>query len=211
MRLRKKWWARPELEASPIVITEPQKYRGKWKNEFGNNNKIYLELGCGRGKFLCTHAADNIDINYIGIDLKDEVLVYALRKVKENEMENVRIIPMNIMKIEEIFDNGEIDRIYINFCNPWPKRRQKKRRLTHTVFLNKYRNFLKTGSLIWFKTDDIDLFKESQDYFAESGYKIEYLTYDLHNSDFHENIMTEYEEKFVGLGIKIMFLMARLE
>ncbi|MFC0903589.1 tRNA (guanosine(46)-N7)-methyltransferase TrmB [Clostridium sp. MT-14] len=210
MRLRKKWWARPEMEASFFAITEPEKCKGKWKEKFGNNNSIYLELGCGRGKFLCEQALNNKNINYIGIDLKDEVLVYALRKVKENRIENVRIVPMNIVNVEKIFSEGEIERIYINFCNPWPKRRQKKRRLTHTVFLNMYKKFLKPGSQIWFKTDDRVLFEESQDYFTESGYKIEYLTYDLHNSGFDENVVTEYEEKFVQSGMKIMFFIEEL-
>ncbi|MHC6180543.1 tRNA (guanosine(46)-N7)-methyltransferase TrmB [Clostridium sp. JNZ X4-2] len=210
MRLRKKWWARPKMEASSFVITEPEKYKGRWNEEFKNNNKIYLELGCGRGKFLCTQAMNNMDINYIGIDLKDEVLIYALKKAEESEIENVRILPMNISQIEKVFYKGEIGRIYINFCNPWPKRRQKKRRLTHTVFLNMYKNFLKPGSEIWFKTDDRGLFEESQEYFPKSGYKIEYLTYDLHSSNFDENAATEYEEKFTALGMKIMFLIAKM-
>ena len=205
MRLRKKWWARPEMEASSLTITEQQKYKGKWKEEFKNQNDIYLELGCGRGKFLCTQALNNTNINYIGIDLKDEVLIYALKKLQEAEVTNVRIIPMNIAQIEEVFS-----RIYINFCNPWPKRRQKKRRLTHTVFLNRYRKFLKPGSEIWFKTDDGELFEESQEYFKENDFKIRYLTYDLHNSDFTENVVTEYEEKFTSLGMKTMFLIAKM-
>ena len=169
-----------------------------------------MELGCGRGKFLCTQALNNTNINYIGIDLKDEVLIYALKKLQEAEVTNVRIIPMNIAQIEEVFSKDEISRIYINFCNPWPKRRQKKRRLTHTVFLNRYRKFLKPGSEIWFKTDDGELFEESQEYFKENDFKIRYLTYDLHNSDFTENVVTEYEEKFTSLGMKTMFLIAKM-
>lgn len=210
MRLRKKWWARPEMEASDLIITNPFLFKGKWKEEFGNTREIYLELGCGRGKFLCTQALNNKYINYIGIDLKDEVLIYALKKAVEAEAENIRIIPMNISKIESVFDRDEIGKIYINFCNPWPKRRQKKRRLTHTVFLNKYKKFLKPKSEIWFKTDDKGLFQESQEYFKESGFSIDYITYDLHNSDFSNNIVTEYEEKFTSLGMKTMFLIARI-
>ncbi|OAA91929.1 tRNA (guanosine(46)-N7)-methyltransferase TrmB [Clostridium ljungdahlii] len=210
MRLRKKWWARPEMEASSLTITEPQKYKGKWKEEFKNQNDIYLELGCGRGKFLCTQALNNTNINYIGIDLKDEVLIYALKKLQEDEVTNARIMPMNISQIEEVFDKDEISRIYINFCNPWPKRRQKKRRLTHTVFLNRYRKFLKLGSEIWFKTDDTELFEESQEYFKENDFEVKYLTYDLHSSDFTKNVVTEYEEKFTSLGMKTMFLIAKM-
>lgn len=210
MRLRKKWWAKPEMEASSLAVMNPQDYKGKWKKKFENKNAIYLELGCGRGKFLCEQAENNIDINYIGIDLKDEVLVYALRKIQQKELENVRIIPMNIVGIGDIFDRDEISRIYINFCNPWPKKRHNKRRLTHTRFLTVYKEFLKSGSEIWFKTDDIELFNESQEYFRESGFIIEYLTYDLHNSNFQGNITTEYEEKFTSIGMETMFLIAKM-
>lgn len=210
MRLRKKWWARPEMEASNLTIINPSLFKGKWKDEFKNDGEIYLELGCGRGKFLCTQALNNKHINYIGIDLKDEVLIYALKKAVEAEVKNIRIIPMNISKIEDVFDGDEVGRIYINFCNPWPKRRQKKRRLTHTGFLNIYKKFLKPKSEIWFKTDDRGLFRESQEYFVESGFSIDYITYDLHDSGFPNNVVTEYEEKFTSLGMKTMFLIARI-
>ncbi|MBA5851008.1 tRNA (guanosine(46)-N7)-methyltransferase TrmB [Clostridium sp. cel8] len=210
MRLRKKWWARPEMEASNLVKINAGEYKGKWKEEFKNENPIYLELGCGRGRFLCSQAKNNKDKNYIGIDLKDEVLVYTLRKIKEMELENVRIIPMNIAGIEDIFEENEISKIYINFCNPWPKKRHNKRRLTHTRFLAMYKKFLKPKSEIWFKTDDVELFEDSQEYFKESNFSIEYLTYDLHNSDFTENVVTEYEEKFTALGMKTMFLIAKM-
>lgn len=217
MRLRRKKWARPEMENSEIVITEPKIYRGIWKEAFNNDNPIYLELGCGRGQFISRNAVANPDINYIGIDLKDEVLVYAKRKVEEHfqdakqEPKNVKLIPMQIAFIEEVFAKDEIDRIFINFCNPWPKDRHNKRRLTHTKFLSLYKAFVKPGSEIWFKTDDRDLFDASQEYFKESGFTIEYLTYDLHNSDFKYNVKTEYEEKFSSLGMNIMFLIAKLK
>lgn len=211
MRLRKKWWARPELESSPFFITNPRSYFGRWHEEFKNNNEVHLELGCGRGGFISEKAKLNPDINYIAIDLKDEVLIYTLRSIVEAEVSNVRIIPLNIMLIEGIFDKDEISRIYINFCNPWPKDRHKKRRLTHTRFLSEYKKFLIEGGEIWFKTDDTELFEESIEYFKSSGFSIEYLTYDLHNSGFKENIVTEYEGKFTSLGMKTMFLIARLK
>lgn len=210
MRLRKKWWARPEMEASPLVITNPREYKRKWKEEFKNDNPVHLELGCGRGGFIAQKAVQNPDINYVAVDLKDEVLIYVLRKIEELEITNVRIVPLNIMFISEIFDKDEIEKIYINFCNPWPKERHNKRRLTHTRFLTEYKKFLKPGSEIWFKTDDTDLFNASQEYFKESGFEINYLTYDLHKSDFDQNIMTEYEKKFTELGMKTMFLIGRL-
>ena len=198
MRLRKKWWARPELEQSKEVVTEPSLLKGKWKEEFNNSNPIYLELGCGKGRFISGQSQANKDINFIGIDLKDEVLVYALRKVNEveREVDNIRLIPLEIAFIEEVFDKNEISRIYINFCNPWPKLSHNKRRLTHSRFLERYKTFLQPESEIWFKSDDKELFDDSLEYFKESGFELLYHTYDLHNSDFKENIMTEYEEKF---------------
>lgn len=213
MRLRKKWWARPELEQSKEVVTEPSLLKGKWKEEFNNSNPIYLELGCGKGRFISGQSQVNKDINFIGIDLKDEVLVYALRKVNEveREVDNIRLIPLEIAFIEEVFDKNEISRIYINFCNPWPKLSHNKRRLTHSRFLERYKTFLQPESEIWFKSDDKELFDDSLEYFKESGFELLYHTYDLHNSDFKENIMTEYEEKFRSKGMKIMFLRAKLK
>jgi tRNA (guanine-N7-)-methyltransferase len=211
MRLRKKWWARPEMEASPLVITKPQELKGKWNEEFKNNNPIYLELGCGRGQFISTRAQQNSQINFVGVDLKDEVLIYALKKVEEAEVSNIRLIPMNISWISDVFEKNEVDRIYINFCNPWPKERHNKRRLTHTRFLSQYKNFIKLGSEIWFKTDDTELFEDSINYFKESGFDVSYITYDLHESDFKDNVVTEYEQKFTALGMKTMFLIAKLQ
>ena len=212
MRLRKKWWARPELEASDLFIKDPRSLKGQWKKEFGNNNHIHLELGCGRGGFLTQNCLKYPDVNHIAIDLKDEVLVYALRKVQEHEeIRNGRIVALNINFVSELFDKDEIDKIYINFCNPWPKDRHNKRRLTHTKFLTEYKKFLKPGAEIWFKTDDTDLFNDSQEYFKECGFELEFVTYDLHNSEFTQNLMTEYETKFTNLGMKTMFLRARLK
>jgi tRNA (guanine-N7-)-methyltransferase len=216
MRIRKKRWARPELEASSFVITDPFEYRGKWAEEFENPNPIYLELGCGMGRFISENAFNNPDINFIGIDLKNEVLMRSKRSVEKRLMYNgegfinVRLIPLEIAFIEKVFDRDEISRIYINFCNPWPKIRHNKRRLTYTTFLNRYKTFLKPHSQIWFKTDDKDLFEASQEYFKGSNFSINYLTYDLHKSDFKYNIETEYENKFTILGKPTMFLIAEL-
>lgn len=219
MRLRKKYWARPEMESSDIVIIDQYNHKGKWNEEFNNNNEIHLELGCGRGGHIAKRAKDNQNINYVGIDLKDEVLVYALRKVKEERAEeninekdiNVRLMPLNIMLIENVFDKDEISKIYINFCNPWPKERHNKRRLTYTKFLEEYKKFLKPGGEIWFKTDDEGLFNDSIEYFKESGFEIKFLTYDLHGSEFEDNVVTEYEAKFTKLGMKTMFLIGKLK
>ena len=216
MRLRKKHWARPELENSHIVITEQYAHKGKWKEEFKNNNEIHLELGCGKGGFISQKSKQSPNINFVGIDLKDEVLVFALRKVievrevQESQNINVRLMPLNIELIDDVFEKDEISRIYINFCNPWPKERHNKRRLTHTKLLTKYKKFLKPGSEVWFKTDDTELFEDSIEYFKESGFEILFSTYDLHDSEFKENVVTEYEAKFAALGMKAMFLQAKL-
>lgn len=210
MRLRKKWWARPELEADSRVVIRPTEKKGTWSEEFGNSNPIHLELGCGRGKFITEKAEQFPNINFVAVDLKDEVLIYVLEKLKEREITNIRIVPMNISFIGDVFEKDEVSKIYINFCNPWPKERHKKRRLTHSKFLEVYKSFIKSGTEIWFKSDDIGLFDESQEYFKESGFNLEYITYDLHKSDFKDNIMTEYETKFTNLGMKTMFLIARL-
>jgi tRNA (guanine-N7-)-methyltransferase len=216
MRVRKKEWARPELEASSFVIITPEEHKGKWNEEFKNANPIYLELGCGTGKFICENAAKNPDINYIGIDIKDEILVYAKRTIEEtlytldDYPENIRLIPMQIAFIDNVFNKDEISKIYINFPNPWPKAKQNKRRLTHSSLLEKYKGFLKLSSEIWFKTDDKTLFEDSQEYFKASDFTIKYLTYDLHKSGFSSNIITEYEEKIASMGMPIMFLIARL-
>ncbi|MCX7884960.1 MAG: tRNA (guanosine(46)-N7)-methyltransferase TrmB [Caloramator sp.] len=215
MRLRHKPWARPELESCEFVVTNPENFKGRWKEAFENNNDIYLELGCGRGRFISEHASMEPGKNFIGIEIKDEVIVYAKRKVEEKfkeenkEVKNVRLVVADIANINDMFDKDEISRIYLNFSTPWPKKRHNKRRLTHTRFLEKYKSFLKKGSEIWFKTDDEDFFNDSIEYFKETGFQIEYISYDLHNSDFKENIMTEYETKFSLMGFKIMFLIAR--
>lgn len=211
MRLRKNWGARPLLESSDIFINKPAELKGKWNEEFGNNNPIHLELGCGRGKYLRENALLHPNINYVAVDLKDEVLINTLRNVEEGEVENARLVALNISFIADLFEKDEIEKIYINFCNPWPKDRHNKRRLTHPKFLAEYKKFLKNGSQIWFKTDDKDLFDDSQEYFKENGFRIDFLTYDLHNSEVKdENIMTEYETKFTNLGMNIMALRATL-
>lgn len=211
MRLRKKWWARPELEQSPVVVIDPKENKGRWNEVFGNGNDIYLELGCGRGGFIAARAAQEKDKNFIAIDLKDEVLIYALEKVNNEKLTNVRLIPMNISWVADIFDRDEISRIFINFCNPWPKLRHNKRRLTHGRFLTLYKEFIKPESEIWFKTDDKGLFVDSIEYFKDNGFDVIYLTYDLHNSGFDRNVLTEYEAKFTSLGMNTMFLIAKLK
>ena len=219
MRIRYKKWARPELEASNFYEDNPEEWKGKWKKHFTNsNNPIHLELGCGKGQFISNLASENLDINYIAIDLVDAMLGLAKRNV-ENEYSNKNIKPENIIltrfDIERIWlildkiDN--IERIYINFCNPWPKGKHRKKRLTHTKQLEKYKQFLKDEGERYFKTDDDDLFQSSILYFEESGFEIKKITKDLHKEDIFngKNIETEHEKMFSEQGIKIKALIAQ--
>ena len=216
MRLRKKPWARPELEACNFFIVNPSEYKGKWRESFNNDNPIYLELGCGKGTFVAVHGSENPNINYVAIDIKDEVLVLAKRNIenayneKGLEVNNLKLMAQEIFLSNDVFGKEDIvDRIYINFCNPWPKERHKKRRLTYPTQLEKYKEFLSEDGRIYFKTDDDELFEESLVYFKESGFEIEYITYDLHKSDFVGNVRTEHENMFSEQGIKIKCLIAK--
>ncbi|CUU46083.1 tRNA (guanosine(46)-N7)-methyltransferase TrmB [Clostridium beijerinckii] len=215
MRMRKKPWARPELEGCDFFVINPKEYKGKWKEFFGNDKPIYLELGCGKGTFMAVHASENPDINYIAIDIKDEVLGLAKRNIekayeeKNRKTDNVKLMAQEIGLISEILSKEDVvSRIYINFCNPWPKEKHKKRRLTHMRQLEQYKTFLKSQGEIYFKTDDDELFEESLEYFNEAGFRIKYITYDLHNSDVQGNVQTEHEKMFSEQGIKIKFLIA---
>ena len=215
MRLRKKPWARPELEACNFFVVNPSEYKGKWKETFKNDNPIYLELGCGKGTFVAVHGSENPNINYVAIDIKDEVLVLAKRNIEKAynekglEVNNLKLMAQEIFLINDVFCNEDIvDWIYINFCNPWPKERHKKRRLTYPTQLEKYKEFLSNDGKIYFKTDDDELFEESLEYFKAAKLNIEYITYDLHASDFVGNVRTEHENMFSEQGIKIKFLIA---
>ena len=219
MRIRFKKWARPELEESKFYIDNPEEIKGKWKEKFKNKNPIHLELGCGKGQFISQLAVENQNINYIAIDLVDAMLGLAKRNVetiyKEHniEPENIYLTRFDIERIFLILDkNDEIERIYINFCNPWPKGKHRKKRLTHTRQLEKYKEFLIPNGEVYFKTDDDDLFNASLNYFEESGFEIVCKTYDLHNQPiFEKNIETEHEKMFSEQGIKIKALIARLK
>lgn len=220
MRIRFKAWARPELEASKFYIDNPEEYKGKWNDLFINkSNPIHIELGCGKGGFISKISVQNENTNYIAIDLVDAMLGLAKRKIEteyieaNKEINNIYITRYDIERIMNVFDKeDEIERIYINFCNPWPRGKHKKKRLTHTRQLEKYKIFLKNNGKIYFKTDDDNLFNESITYFKESGFEIGKITYDLENEqDFWENIETEHEKMFKEEGIKIKALIARLK
>ena len=219
MRIRYKKWARPELEASKFYIDEPEKMKGKWKTFFKNpNNPLYLELGCGKGQFISNLASENLDKNYIAIDLVDAMLGLAKRNVeqvyaeKNIEPENIVLTRYDIERILQILDKEDkIERIYINFCNPWPKGKHRKKRLTHTRQLEKYKQFLTPNGEIYFKTDDDELFEESVEYFKEEGFEIVKITHDLHSEMIFEDIRTEHEQMFSEQGIKIKALIAKIK
>lgn len=216
MRLRRKPWARPELEACDFFVKNPTEYIGKWHTVFGNSNEIWLELGCGKGGFISKLASSNPDINFIAVDIKDEVLILAKEKIEKEyasinmNTSNIRLMAHEIMIIHKMMnENDVVNRIFINFCNPWHKNTHGSRRLTHPNQLNQYKTFLAPHGQIWFKTDDDILFNASVNYFEQSNFKISFLTEDLHNSNFDRNIVTEHEKMYSTEGHKIKFLIAQ--
>ena len=216
MRIRRKPWARPELEASNLFIVFPKKCKGIWHKKFIDELKpLCLELGCGKGAFLSKLAVKNPNCNYIGLDIKDEMLVLTKRNIEKEyndkmlPVSNVLITAYDISRISDIFDDKDVvDKIYINFCNPWPRTKHKKRRLTHIRQLSQYRHFLKPGGKIYFKTDDDELFLESKNYFKESRFNIIYETYNTSGLKLEDNIETEHELMFKLAGKTIKFLIA---
>lgn len=206
MRLRNVKGAREKISISNSVIDNPRELKGKWDTYFGNDNPIYIEIGMGKGKFIIENAIKNPNINYIGIEKFSSVLVRAIEK-KESLEENVKnlvFLRFDAEYIEEIFSPEEIGRIYLNFSDPWPKDRHAKRRLTSKEFFARYNNILCKDGVVIFKTDNNDLFDFSLEQVELANWNLLNKTRDLHNSEYVENnIMTEYEEKFVNEGIKI--------
>ena len=202
MRLRNITGSREMIAESDFVVHEPKLLKGKWKARFENDHPIYIEIGMGKGRFIMDSARANPDINYIGIEKYSAVLLRAIQKMEEDPLPNVILIRMDAEEIMDVFDKGEIDRIYLNFSDPWPKDRHAKRRLPSGAFLNRYDEILKTGGTIEFKTDNRELFDFAVEELETSPFKAERITYDLHNDPdmMIGNIMTEYEEKFSSKG-----------
>ena len=202
MRLRRKPWIDEAiLEYQDFVYQSGQEeYRGYWSAQFSDTGSLHVELGTGKGDFIAGMAALYPDVHYIGIEVQLGVLYYAAKKVATKNLTNVKLLEFDIEALETIFAEGEVDRFYINFCDPWPKARHSKRRLTHRNFLDKYRRLLKAGGQIHFKTDNADLFAFSLEEFRECGWTLTEVAYDLHNSGMENNVMTEYERKFSMKG-----------
>ncbi|MFS0864499.1 tRNA (guanosine(46)-N7)-methyltransferase TrmB [Fredinandcohnia sp. 179-A 10B2 NHS] len=204
MRLRNKPWAKDKLAAHPqYVISNPEECKGKWENAFGNNNPIHIEVGTGKGRFVSGMAKANPEINYIGIELSDSVIVAALDRAIEAEIPNLKLLNVHAKNLRDYFEKGDVDRVYLNFSDPWPKTRHEKRRLTYKTFLQMYEDILIDDGEIHFKTDNRGLFEYSLRSFSEYGLLLTYVSLDLHKSDFEGNIMTEYEEKFSKMGYPI--------
>ena len=218
MRIRKKKWAEPELSVCDFFVKDPEAHAGSWRHAFKKEQPLVLEIGCGKGGFAGQYALQNPDKNIIALDIKIDMLGVGRRTIvrlfeeagKGDAIDNLLLVNYNVEQLDKIIlPEDKIERLFINFCNPWPRPKHKKRRLTYYKKLEMYKRFLQPEAEISFKTDDDELFEESLEYFAQSGYEILYLTRDLHASGFAENIETEHEKMFTEEGKKIKFLIAR--
>ena len=183
------------INNSKYIILNPKEYRGSFKKLFNNDNPIYIEIGMGKGDFILENALRYPDINFIGIEKYDSIIALAIKKIEGYELNNLKLIRMDALIIDEVF-NHEIDKLYLNFSDPWPKERHAKRRLTSNIFLDKYQNIFRNNPIIEMKTDNRNLFEFSLISFNLHGYLIKDISLDLHNSNKDDNIMTEYEKKF---------------
>ena len=202
VRLRNKPWASEYInEHQDVIIPNPEDYKGKWHEVFGNDNPIHIEVGTGKGQFVLGMAKQNPHINYIGIELFDSVIVCALERIVEAEKPAIlRLLKVNGAKLQEYFAKGDVARVYLNFSDPWPKKRHAKRRLTHEGFLKLYESVLIDNGEIHFKTDNRGLFEYSLVSMNQYGMRLNYVSLDLHAEMPEDNIMTEYEEKFSAKG-----------
>lgn len=204
MRLRNITGSREAIAESAYVVQEELQMQcpGTWKDIFGNRNPIHIEIGMGKGKFIHTMAMGHPDINYVGIEKYSSVLLRAIQKMEREELSNLKFLRMDAENIDRVFGLEEVDRIYLNFSDPWPKDRHAKRRLPSREFLARYDKILKKDGHLEFKTDNKELFEFALEELEPAGWKAQVITYDLHNDIvlMKENVMTEYEEKFSALG-----------
>lgn len=201
MRLRNKPWAKDTLLAHPeMVIQNAAEWKGRWHERFGNDNPIHIEIGSGKGQFVSQMAKQNPNINYIGIEIQTSVIVVALEKALSVEVPNLQLLHIDGGTVTDYFSEGEVSRIYLNFSDPWPKKRHAKRRLTHEFFLKAYEQVLPPAGELHFKTDNRGLFEYSLASFSQFGLILKQVWLDLHQVDLPGNVMTEYEEKFSAKG-----------
>ncbi|MGG1878217.1 tRNA (guanosine(46)-N7)-methyltransferase TrmB [Paenibacillus cisolokensis] len=212
MRLRGRKGIRESLEAQQdLVVLNPAQYKGKWASLFGNDRPIHVEFGMGKGQFISQMSYKHQDVNFIGVDMYDELIRRASEKGRDVWAEegaetppNLKLALFNLEQVEEVFEPGELERIYLNFSDPWPKARHARRRLTHPRFLEKYSRILNARGEIHFKTDSVSLFEFSLNAFADFGLQMTNISLDLHRDGLNEQfVMTEYETKFVGQGMNI--------
>ena len=198
MRLRNVTGSREVIAENIYVVHEPTEYKGKWHTLFNNDNPLHVEIGMGKGRFIMTLAEQNPNINYIGIEKYSTVLLRALQKMEIKPLDNVRFIRMDAEEITDVFDKEEVDRIYLNFSDPWPKDRHAKRRLPSKAFLERYDLILSKKGIIEFKTDNRELFEFAESELEGTVWEETAVTYDLHNDEemMRGNVLTEYEEKF---------------
>ena len=213
MRLRNVPGARETIIENQFSIQQPEQMKGKWAEVFKNDHPIHIEVGMGKGQFIIEMARRNPEVNYIGIEKYSSVLVRAVEKLEDFEQDNLRLIRMDAENIEEVFDKDEVDRIYLNFSDPWPKDRHAKRRLTSPDFMAVYSQILAGHGTVEFKTDNKGLFDYSLEAIPEAGWTITAHTFDLHHDPVMSvgNVMTEYEEKFSSMGNPICKLIAMRE
>ena len=204
MRLKHIKGSEEYIAKSEYLVLEPSGYKNKWHNKFGNNNPIHIEIGMGKGDFIINMAKLHPDINYIGIEMYDSVIYKAIKKLEtfEDKLTNLFIICMDATNICDVFGN-EVERIYLNFSDPWPKAKHEKRRLTSKQFLERYDNIFKDKKEIFQKTDNLDLFEFSVQSLSDYGYTLKNVTNDLYSNMIEGNVATEYETKFSSKGIKI--------
>ncbi|MDD4608174.1 MAG: tRNA (guanosine(46)-N7)-methyltransferase TrmB [Bacilli bacterium] len=202
MRLKKVKGASEKIDKSPYILKEPITLKGKYNDLFNNDNPIKVEIGMGKGDFIIENAIRYPNINFIGIEKFDSVMVRAVEKLEDIKLDNLKLIKIDALLIDTIF-NKEIDTIYLNFSDPWPKKRHQDRRLTSPIFLEKYNNIFKSNKNIIMKTDNRKLFEYSVRSFNNNDYLINDISLDLYSDDISDNIPTEYETKFVAKGMKI--------
>lgn len=211
MRMRKKKNLIPRMErCSAVLIREPMTHRGHWRELFRPGCELRVELGCGKGRFTAETARENPDVLFIAVERVPDAMVIAMERVCALGLENVRFISCDAALLPDIFAGGEVDRIYINFCDPWPTKRHAKRRLTHTNFLKLYRKVLKAQGQIHFKTDNAPLFEFSLEEFPQAGFSLSEVTRNLHENG-PCGVMTDYEAKFCELGTPINRCVATME